>query len=110
MKKSLKLLLVVLLCGVMLLALTGCGNKIKATKETDEGKETIEYEDKEEAQAAWALMRAFSELDEEEDYKVKLSGKKVTLTMKGEYVEDLYEDMTKEEIIEVLEDDDYDVK
>lgn len=129
MKKSLKILSIALLCGMMLIALTGCGNKIIATKEAEDfvtestyeetleisfkgdkvskAKMTMEFEKKEAATAYYAIL-SLEEL--EEDYDVKQKGKKVIVTISGETAEDQYEDMSKEEIIEQLEDDDYEVK
>ena len=126
MKKSLKMLSIVLLCGMMLIALTGCGNKIKATREEDKVKETLEltlkgdkvikqkmtmeFEDKEDAEELYEFITEGLDEEDDDETEIKLKGKKIIMSVKGDLAEEQYEDMSKEEIIEYLEDSDYKVK
>ena len=139
MKKTLKILLLVAFMAVILFALTGCGNKLVATKETEDSemgtiKEKYEYtfkkdkidsvkaiytfEDKEKAEdaekelnAMMALMSAFS--DEEIDMEVERSGKKVTMKLDASTFASMEgEDVSvsKDELKEQLEEEGYKVK
>lgn len=126
MKKSLKMISIVLLCGMMLIALTGCGNKIKATREEDEVKETLEltlkgdkvikqkmtmeFENKEDAEELYEFITEGLDEEDDDETEIKLKGKKIIMSVKGDLAEEQYEDMSKEEIIEYLEDSDYKVK
>lgn len=121
MKKLFKSLIIVALMLVMVLALTGCGNKVVATKDSEDGKEKIEIkfkddkvdsvkwviecEDETTAAFMGALMKATVS-------DVEIKGKKVTMKISADEWEDFSgdEDATKEEIIESLEDDGYEVK
>lgn len=125
MKKTLKVLLLVAFLSVMLFALTGCGNKLVATKESEDPemgkmKERIEisfkkdkvnevkmqytFKDKETAEKAekqfnamLALMTAFS--DEEVGMEVKRSGKKVVMELDAEaFAEMMGEDVEDLEV------------
>lgn len=139
MKKTLKILLVVALIAVALFALTGCGNKIVATKETDDPemgkmKERIEisfkkdkvnevkmqytFEDKDAAEEAekqfnamLALMTAFT--DEDVGMEVKRSGKKLTMVLDAEAYADMEGgdlEVSKDELKKSLEEEGYKVK
>ena len=108
MKKFLKGLVLVGLMLVMLFALTGCGNKLVATKEEEEdGKIKITYkmENADDAKkmestmhAAFAMMDSFS--DEDVDYEITRKGKKVTMKVEGEATKLISESLgdNKEEI------------
>lgn len=131
MKKTLKLVLLVAFMSIILFALTGCGDKLVATRETDQygmtAKETIEvsfkgdtvnnvkwtyeFEDKETAEGIEAMFKMM--YDEEEGMKVKQSGKKLIIELDAEAYEDMSgEDATisKDELKEEFEDLGYDVK
>lgn len=135
MKKTLKSLLVAVFMLVILLALTGCGNKLVATRETEEMgqkmeekievsfkkdkvnkvKMTYTFDDKDTAEAmAGILKMGMSMSDEDMKIDIKQSGKKVTMTVDAKaYAEMAGEDeadMTKEELKEMLEDEGYKVK
>lgn len=127
MKKLLKGAILAALMLVMVVALTGCGNKLVATKtSTENGVEVKEkhelkfkgdkldsikmtYEFSNEASAA--EMGAFMQLAFPE---VEIDGKKVSMTLTPEdYVSgfgDSEEDMTKEAIKSLLEEEGYTVK
>ncbi len=137
MKKFLKGLVLVGLMLVMLFALTGCGNKLVATKEEEEDgmkykerteftfkkdevtkiKITYKMENADDAKkmestmhAAFAMMDSFS--DEDVDYEITRKGKKVTMKVEGEATKLISESLgdNKEEIKESLEEQDYKVK
>ena len=139
MKKTLKLLLVVVFLAAILLSLTGCGNKLVATKVTDDDtlgkieekheytfkgdkidkvKMTMEFEDKDKAKkgeqqlnAAFAFILALG--DVELDYEIELKGKKVIMKLDAEAfysMEGEAEGATKEELKEQLEEEGYKVK
>lgn len=139
MRKTLKFLLVAVLLLSALLLLTGCGNKIVATKETEDDelgtiqekleykfkddevesiKMTYTFEDKETAEdakkefdQAMALVSAFSET--EIDFEVEQKGKKIVMeldTKTFEVMEGKIETVDKEELKEQLEEQGYKVK
>lgn len=135
MKKTLKTLLVAAFMLVILLALTGCGNKLVATRETEEMgmkmeekievsfkkdkvnkvKMTYTFDDKDTAEAmAGILKMGMSMADEDMKIDVKQSGKKVTMTVDAKaYAEMAGEDevdMNKDELKEMLEEQGYKVK
>lgn len=136
MKKSLKILLIVACMASLLLALTGCGNKLVATKETTENGMTFEekievsfkkdeidkvkmtytFDDEDTAKTMKSymdLMFAFAG-DELDGFEVEQKGKKIIMeldakafaTMEGE--DDLK--VSKEELKEELEEQGYKVK
>ncbi len=139
MKKTVKSLLVVLLMGITLLMLTGCGgNKLVATKETDDesyGKytekavilfdnnkvskvtTTMEYENEDTATQVYAIfnwaksMATDGELD---GFDVKQDKNKITMEMDAKVFADQEgiseEDMTKEAVKKSLEENGYTVK
>ena len=133
MKKTLKGLLVAIFMLVILLALTGCGDKLVATRETEEAgmsfEEKIEvsfkddkvnkvkriytFDDKEIAEAMSGVLK-MGVASEEMNVDVKRSGKKVTMTLDAAaYAEMANEDemnMNKEELREMLEEQGYTVK
>jgi len=113
-----KLLLSVMMCFL----LVGCGNTLKCTLEEEgEGTATykikfkgdevskvtmqIKFDDKDEAKEACEFYEEFAK--EEDDVKIKCSGSKLTMTTTDV---DEYEDMTKEELKEELEEDGYKCK
>lgn len=139
MRKTLKFLLVAVLLLSSLLLLTGCGNKIVATKKTEDDeagtiKEKIEYkfkddkidsvkmtytfEDKETAEEqkqqfdqVMALISAFS--DEEIGMEVEQKGKKIIMKLDAEAfgaMEGEVSTVNKEELKEQLEKEGYKVK
>ncbi|MBR2241494.1 MAG: hypothetical protein IJ890_09025 [Clostridia bacterium] len=98
MKKTAKSVLLALMMVVLMLALTGCGEKkIVGTAEEDDVKSTVEikydkndkateikmiYECKSNDDAKEATESFKKELGEKDGITVKQSGKKVTVTMK----------------------------
>lgn len=76
MKKSLKILAVVAFLFVILVSLTGCGNKIVATKETTEDgityKEKVEIKLKDEKVDTIKMTMTFEDKDTAEKMKEKL--------------------------------------
>lgn len=139
MKKTLKLLAVVAVLLVMLIALTGCGNKIVATRETEDGgvsyeekleiklkddkinnvKVTMTFEDKETAEkmkvqldAAMAMITAFSGGDS--GMEIKQKSKKIIIELDAEQYADMYgaeiEEISKDELKAQLEEEGYKVK
>ena len=139
MKKTLKLLAVVAVLLVMLIALTGCGNKIVATRETEDGgvsyeekleiklkddkinnvKVTMTFEDKETAEkmkvqldAAMAMITAFSGGDS--GMEIKQESKKIIIELDAEQYADMYgaeiEEISKDELKAQLEEEGYKVK
>lgn len=140
MKKALKSVSLLLIIGMVLVLLTGCGgDKLIATKTTDDdsmglGKYeekievkfkddkvsevtmTAEFEKEEAAKSMAALFNLGSSMAEEEmeGFKVEQKGKKVIMKVDAKTFakqEDLSdEDMTKEAIKKSLEEDGYTVK
>ena len=98
MKKLLKITSLLAVVAMLLLALTGCGGKkVVGTMEDDDGKGkavatfdskdrlkelklTYEYKDKEDAEDSY---EAIKDMFEDIGGKVKKSGKKITVTIKG---------------------------
>ena len=139
MKKTLKVLLLVAFMAVVLFALTGCGDKLVATKETEDAtmgnieekieftfkkdklntvKMTYKFEDKETAEEAEKdfndLMDLVAEYgDEELDVEVKRNGKKLTIKLDASTfasMEGEDVEISKDELKEELEDEGYKVK
>ena len=140
MKKALKSVSLLLIIGMVLVLLTGCGgDKLIATKTTEDdsmglGKYeekievkfkddkvsevtmTAEFEKEEAAKSMAALFNLGSSMAEEEmeGFKVEQKGKKVIMKVDAKTFakqEDLSdEDMTKEAIKKSLEEDGYTVK
>ena len=132
MKRTAKNIFLVMVMAILLLGLTGCGNKLVATKEEEDSlmgkyKETIEIKFKGDKASQVKITYAFEENDKAEDaeklfeelaktdgIEAKRSGKKVTLTIEAKaYKEFAGEDITelsKDEIKENLEKADYKVK
>ena len=135
MKKTLKVLLLVAFMAVVLLALTGCGDKLVATRESEEmGMEvkekievsfkkdkvnkikwTYEFEDKDTAEAMSGVLKmSMSMLDEDVDMDIKQSGKKVIMKLDAKaYAAMAGEDemdIDKDELEEKLEEEGYKVK
>lgn len=139
MKKTLKSLGILLIMGMMLVLLTGCGSdKLVATKTTEDDMmgnykeevvmtfkndkvETIEmsmeFDDEETAQGMYALYNMGLSMSEDEStqgMEVKQDGKKLVITMDAKaYAESegaSDEDMTKDALKAALEEDGYTVK
>jgi len=139
MKKTLKVLLLIAFMALILFSLTGCGNKLVATRETDDEemgkikeevvynfkddkidsvKMTFKFEDKETAEkgeeqliAMKSLISAFGE--DEINLDVKRSGKKVTMELDASAfaaMEGSEESINKDELKEELEEEGYKVK
>ena len=140
MKKSLKILLLVAIMLVMVLALTGCGNKLVATKESEETgldgttmkyeekievtfkkdkinsvKMTYKFEDEKSAEsmkAMFDLVKAFG--GEELKIDVEQKGKTLVIDLDAEAYAEMAEgeeaDMTKAELKAELEEQGYKVK
>lgn len=128
MNKTIKIIIAVVMMLATLLALTACGgNKIVATRETNEGLgfsakekleitfkgdevkkavETMEFKNKDEAEAFAALIKVANE----DGIKVKKSGKKVTITFTKEAFKDSFSGASKDEIKASLEQQGYKVK
>ena len=135
MKKTLKVLLLVAFMAVILLALTGCGDKIVATRETEEMgvkmeekieisfkkdkvnkvKMTYTFDDKDTAEAMSGILKmSMSMVGEDSGFDVERKGKKVIMKLDAEAFaemsgEDLGE-VDKVALIEELEEDGYKVK
>lgn len=139
MKKALKGLGILLIMGMMLFLLTGCGSdKLVATKTTEDDmmgnyKEEIvmtfkddkvetmemsmEFDDEETAQGMYGLYNMGLSMSEESDtegMEVKQDGKKLVIKMDAKaYAESegaSDEEMTKEALKKALEEDGYTVK
>jgi len=139
MNKTLKALLAIAVILVALFALTGCGDKLVATKTTEEEGltgETMKYEEKlevkfkkdkvdsvkmtykfEKEEQAAAMKSMFDLMTamggEEMKFEVKQSGKKLTIDLDAKaYAEMLGEeaDINKEDLKKMLEEDGYKVK
>lgn len=134
MKKTLKIMLVVAFLSIALFALTGCGNKLVATRESEEMgmkmKEKVEisfkndkvnkvkmtytFDDKDTAESMKSLFSlGFTMSGSSDGVKIKQSGKKVIIELDGEAYADMeseYEDLSKDELKEELEEDGYTVK
>lgn len=91
MKKSLKILAVVAFLFVILVSLTGCGNKIVATKETTEDgityKEKVEIKLKDEKVDTIKMTMTFEDKDTAEKMKEKLDQRIAMLKMMGMEIE-----------------------
>ena len=139
-KKLAKSVALLLIMGMVLLLLTGCGgDKIVGTKtnendsmfgtyeekieisfkddKPDKIKNTFEFENEDKAQSAYAIFNlgvSMLEEGQKEAYQVKQSGKKVTMEMSAEiYGEQQYlndKDMTKDALKASLEEDGYKIK
>lgn len=134
MKKTLKIMLVVAFLSIALFALTGCGNKLVATRESEEMgmkmKEKVEisfkndkvnkvkmtytFDDKDTAESMKSLLSlGFTMSGSSDGVEIKQSGKKVIITLDSEAYADMeseYEDLSKDELKEALEEDGYTVK
>lgn len=136
MKKTLKMLLVVAFMALVLFALTGCGDKLVATRETEEmgmkmeekveisfKKDTINkvkmtytFEDKETAESMKSLLSLGMSMSEEEmsGLEIKQSGKKVIMELDAEAYAEMsgeeLEEVSKDELKEQLEEEGYEVK
>lgn len=139
MKKTLKLLAVVALLLIMLVGLTGCGNKIVATKDSEQDgikyeekleiklkkdkvdtiKMTMKFDDKETAEEmktqldyGLSMIAAFS--GEDMGIEVKQSGKKITMKLNAEQFASMsgteIPDVSKEDLKANLEEAGYKVK
>lgn len=139
MNKTIKALLMVAVIIVALFALTGCGDKLVATKTTEEEgltgevvkyeekieikfkddkvnsvKMTFKFEDKEQAEtmkSMFDLMAAM--MDEDLEMEVKQSGKKLTIELDEEAYSKMSGEetnMSKDDIKKSLEEDGYKVK
>lgn len=139
MNKTIKALLMVAVIIVALFALTGCGDKLVATKTTEEEgltgevvkyeekieikfkddkvnsvKMTFKFEDKEQAEtmkSMFDLMTAM--MDEDLAMEVKQSGKKLTIELDAEAYSEMSGEetnMSKDDIKKSLEEDGYKVK
>lgn len=134
MKKTLKALLLVAFMLVTLLALTGCGDKLVATRETEEMgvkmeeeievsfkddkvnkvKMTYTFDSKEQAEAMESLLSLGMSMNEETaNLDIKQSGKKLIMEADAEaYAEMAGDDIdiSKDELREQLEEQGYEVK
>ena len=134
MKKTLKSLLLVSFMLVILLALTGCGDKLVATRETEEMgmkieeeievsfkddkvnkvKMTYTFDSKEQAESMKSLFTLGMSMNgETTNLDIKQSGKKLTIEADAEaYAELAGEDVdiSKDELREQLEEEGYTVK
>ena len=139
MKKTLKSLGILLIMGMMLFLLTGCGSdKLVATKTTEDDmmgnyKEEIvmtfkndkvetmemsmEFDDEETAQGMYGLYNmglSTSEESDTEGMEVKQDGKKLVIKMDAKTYAETEgasdEEMTKEALKKALEEDGYTVK
>lgn len=135
MKKSLKILLVVAFMATLLLALTGCGNKLVATKTTDEDGEKVEerievsfkndkvnkvkmtytFEKEETAESMKAIFTLGMSMTGEkiEGFNVEQKGKKVIIEVDEKAFAEMSEEeagMSKAELKEELEEQGYKVK
>ena len=136
MKKTAKSIVLALVMGLLLIALTGCGaNKLVATKSSDDefmGKYeekleisfkddkadqivwTMEFEDEDKAESVASIFKLASNSDEDTKIDVEQKGKKVTLKMDAKSFaseEDMDDNsLSKEEMKKSLEDEGYTVK
>jgi len=134
MKKTLKVLLLVAFMAVVLFTLTGCGNKLVATRETEEMgmkweekveikfkgdkvdsvKMTYTFDDKETAESMKSLLSLGLSMSEEDmGMEVKQSGKKVIMELDAEAYADMEGadlEVSKDELREELEEEGYKVK
>ena len=134
MKKTLKALLLVSFMLVILLALTGCGDKLVATRETEEMgvkmeeeievsfkddkvnkvKMTYTFDSKEQAEAMKSLLSLGMSMNEETaNFDIKQSGKKIIMEADAKaYAEMAGDDVdiSKDELREQFEDQGYTVK
>ena len=134
MKKTLKSLLLVSFMLVILLALTGCGDKLVATRETEEMgmkieeeievsfkddkvnkvKMTYTFDSKEQAESMKSLFTLGMSMNgETTNLDIKQKGKKLTIEADAEaYAELAGEDVdiSKDELREQLEEEGYTVK
>lgn len=132
MKKTVKVLLLVAFMSLVLFALTGCGDKLVATRETEEMgmtyeeevevkfkddkvnsvKMTYKFDDKETAEGMAALLKMFM-AEEDMGMDIKQSGKKIVMELDAEAYADMAGediDITKDELREELEEEGYKVK
>lgn len=136
MKKTAKSIVLALVIGLLLIALTGCGaNKLVATKSSDDefmGKYeekieisfkddkadqivwTMEFEDEDKAESVASIFKLANNSDEDTKIDVEQKGKKVTLKMDAKSFaseEDMDDNsLSKEEMKKSLEDEGYTVK
>lgn len=136
MKKTAKSIILALVMGLLLIALTGCGaNKLVATKSSDDefmGKYeekieisfkddkadqivwTMEFEDEDKAESVASIFKLANNSDEDTKIDVEQKGKKVTLKMDAKSFaseEDMDDNsLSKEEMKKSLEDEGYTVK
>ncbi len=136
MKKTAKSIVLALVMGLLLIALTGCGaNKLVATKSSDDefmGKYeekieisfkddkadqivwTMEFEDEDKAESVASIFKLANNSDEDTKIDVEQKGKKVTLKMDAKSFaseEDMDDNsLSKEEMKKSLEDEGYTVK
>lgn len=136
MKKTAKSLLLALVMGLLLIALTGCGgNKLVATKSSDDefmGKYeekievsfkndkadqivwTMEFEDEDKAESVASIFKMANSSDEDSKIDVEQKGKKVTLKMDAKSFasqEDMDDNsLSKEEMKKSFEEEGYTVK
>lgn len=136
MKKTAKSLLLALVMGLLLIALTGCGgNKLVATKSSDDefmGKYeekievsfkndkadqivwTMEFEDEDKAESVASIFKLANSSDEDSKIDVEQKGKKVTLKMDAKSFasqEDMDDNsLSKEEMKKSFEEEGYTVK
>ena len=134
MKKTLKSLLLVSFMLVILLALTGCGDKLVATRETEEMgikmeeeievsfkddkvnkvKMTYTFDSKEQAEAMKSLLSLGMSMNEETaNFDIKQRGKKIIMEADAKaYAEMAGDDVdiSKDELREQFEDQGYTVK
>lgn len=136
MKKTAKSIVLALVMGILLIALTGCGaNKLVATKSSDDefmGKYeekieisfkddkayqivwTMEFEDEDKAESVASIFKLANSSDEDTKIDVEQNGKKVTLKMDAKSFasqEDIDDNsLSKEEMKKSLEDEGYTVK
>ena len=130
MKKTAKSIVLALVMGLLLIALTGCGaNKLVATKSSDDefmGKYeekieisfkddkadqivwTMEFEDEDKAESVASIFKLANNSDEDTKIDVEQKGKKVTLKMDAKSFaseEDMDDNsLSKEEMKKSLED------
>ena len=133
-EKTLKALLLVAFMLVTLLALTGCGDKLVATRETEEMgvkmeeeievsfkddkvnkvKMTYTFDSKEQAEAMKSLLSLGMSMNEETaNFDIKQSGKKIIMEADAKaYAEMAGDDVdiSKDELREQFEDQGYTVK
>ena len=136
MKKTAKSIVLALVMGLLLIALTGCGaNKLVATKSSDDefmGKYeekieisfkddkadqivwTMEFEDEDKAESVASIFKLANNSDEDTKIDVEQKGKKVTLKMDAKSFaseEDMDDNsLSIEEMKKSLEDEGYTVK